>query len=279
MATRTKIAGLPIQKEWLVIGVREGVVESNPNGGDLQKFYVDFEGAEDVYWRRKLPATVEVGKSYFGTISEGQHGPIFKKETPQQGGGGGGQSSTATRSSGGSNRDWKPESQYDPEKTARIGRAHAQEMAIRTLVGNGEKFNTADVAKLASEYEADVNAAGQKAAQGAGSSGTTAAPQGTAPAGGSTPGPGSAQKPPPDDEHQHFCSLLESQAMTGYGASKLATFIMQRLDQVQRVRAHNGLADPQTAATVLGELRAAYTAAEGEPVPEAEAGDGDDIPF
>src|SRR5207344_1194692 len=89
-ADRESIPGLPIQKDWKVLAVREGKKEPNPEGGELQKFYVDFEGAKDVYWRRKLPATVDIGSTYFGTISEGDYGPLFKKESPTSFGGGGG---------------------------------------------------------------------------------------------------------------------------------------------------------------------------------------------
>jgi hypothetical protein len=52
MVERTKIAGLPIQQEWTVVGVREGKETDNSNGGKLKAFYVDFADAPDVYWRR-----------------------------------------------------------------------------------------------------------------------------------------------------------------------------------------------------------------------------------
>lgn len=74
-----------ITQDWKVLDVREGKTEPNPHGGEFQKFYVDFEGSPDTYWRRKKGDTPKVGQSYYGTISEGQYGPIFKKEKLPEG--------------------------------------------------------------------------------------------------------------------------------------------------------------------------------------------------
>lgn len=263
MATRTKIEGLPIQKEWMVVDVREGAEEPGQHGGTLKKFYVDFEGAPDVYWRRKLPATVEVGKSYFGTISEGKHGPVFKKESPGKAGGGGGGASGAS-----SSRPWKPESQYDPEKTARIARSHAQGMALRYLEVNGETVDGMDeLLPIIDWFEADVaRAAGQAKA--------------------SAPAPSAAERqaapaPKPDDEteeREKFRALLETKALAPEAAGKLADFIM-RLAPKDRVRAWNGLGQLDSEMQTLSELETGFRETEGEPLPTKTAPPEDDIPF
>lgn len=105
------------------------------------------------------------------TVGEQIEGEFFQKDgkwrfrktsKPQSGGGSGGSS--------GGKREWKPESQYDPEKTARIGRAHAQGMAVQVLLSvpgfaeaPKEKRRTA-LADWIEWFEADVNAAATKAA-------------------------------------------------------------------------------------------------------------------
>ena len=283
----TKIAGLPIQKEWAVVGVKEGDVEDNPNGpGQLQKFYVDFDGAPDVYWRRKLPATVEVGQTYFGTISEGKHGPIFKKENPNQGGGGSpaGGGGAATGSAGG--RSWQPESQYDPEKTARIGRAHAQGMAIEVCKAMGVfdgKSAEQVMSKLSSWtdwFQGDVDKAGEKAAQGAGSAGRTAASPGgqVAASDGSGSAPAQASEGDGDGEDpQWVLKVCEDAGLSSYPAGKLANFI-GRLNAEQQKRAVGGLSDIDTQGETLTKLKSSYQQTEGEPLPESDPQE-DDIPF
>jgi len=115
----SETATLPQTKEWKVLNFRPGKTEPNPHGGQFQKFYVDFEGSPDTYWRRREGDEPEVGRSYYGTITEGNYGPMFKKEKAPDSA-----SSGSPRSHGSRSKEWKPESQYDPEKTARIGRAH-----------------------------------------------------------------------------------------------------------------------------------------------------------
>lgn len=276
-----KIAGLPIQKEWTVTGVREGNEVDNPNGpGTLKAFYVDFDGAPDVYWRRKMPATVEVGQTYFGTISESDHGPRFKKENPGQGGGGGGGGGGRTSTAGG--REWKSESQYDPEKVARMGRAHAQGMAIelcKAMGGFDGKSGDQIVGKLTQWtdfFQADVDAAGQKAAQGAGSAGRTATPPGGAAASDGS-GPASAQASEEGEDPEWVLKVCEDAGLSAYPAGKLARFI-EKLKPEQQKRAVGGLCELDTQGETLTRLKSAYEEHEGEPLPESDPQE-DDIPF
>jgi hypothetical protein len=265
-----KIEGLPIQKEWMVVGVREGDEEPGQKGGTLKKFYVDFEGAPDVYWRRKMPATVEVGKTYFGTISEGQHGPLFKKETPGGAPTGGG----STASSGGG-RSYKPESEFDPEKVARMGYAHAQDMALMVLTKRdalkGEEAEVkGEISKWADWFAAEVDSAGNAA------KGAAAAAQPPP----SSPPPTQAStstEPQPQSEETILKTCVDA-GLSSYPAGKLTQFICGRLSPDQQRRARVGLADFETQGDTLEKLKTAYTEAMGEPLPESDP-EEDDIPF
>lgn len=258
MAERAPIPGLPKQQDWKVLAVREGKTTPNEHGGELKAFYVDFEGCDDVYWRRKMPATVEVGESYYGTISNGTYGPIFKKESPGEAGGGGG----ASRGGG---RSFKPESDFDPEKVARMGRAHAQGMAVQTMTAMGS-FESKSAEQIHGTlkqwvdwFEADVNAAGEKAKAKAPPTQSTATQEQAPPAG-------------PVDETT-MRNLCQHAGLDNTGATALAGFICERLDEDQKQRAKTGL-ERDTAET-LGKLREAYEAAEEQALPAAE----DEVPF
>lgn len=266
----TKIEGLPIQKEWTVVGVREGKETDNPNGGKLKAFYVDFDGAPDVYWRRKMPASVESGKSYYGTVSEGQHGPTFKKETPQGGAGGGGQNLSSGASAGGgtTRRDWKPESSFDPEKVARMGRAHAQDMAIRYLVALDDMPSDFDgLVPVIDWFEHDVNRVGVAA------QGTTAASPAVAAA---VEQATTVTVDSPDPEY--VLKVCRDAGLSTYPAQKLHSFIVRRLQPEGQQKAVDGLANFETQAETLDRLKAAYTKAEGEDLPASDPAE-DDIPF
>lgn len=277
----TKIAGLPIQKEWTVTDVREGNETPSDHGGTLKAFYVDFAGAPDVYWRRKMPATVEVGKSYFGTISEGQHGPVFKKESPQGGGGGsrGGSSGGGARSSGSSGgRPYKPEAEFDPEKVARIGRAHAQSCAVETVIARQEIAGEADEVKSTIKawtdfFASDVDQAGRAARSATPPQSAPAAPAAQRPA------PAAGNPKQEDGWREKFRALLETKALEPYPAGKLADFIM-RLSETDQRRAWNDLSAFETEMQTLKELEEGFAKAEGEPLPKTPGGaTEDDIPF
>ncbi len=273
MGQREPVPGLPKQQEWKVLKVREGKEEPGQKGGMLKKFYVDFEGCDDVYWRRKMPATVEVGETYFGTISNGDYGPIFKKESPGGAGGGGGGGGGSRSGS----RSFKPESEFDPEKVARMGRAHAQDMALEALqLGSDEaRTGSADELKAAITewtdwFEADVNAAGAraKAAQPAAAE-PEQQQQSTQPA---------SDDPQPVDSTT-MRNLCEHAGLEKAPAERLSQFVCSRLNAEQQQRAKAGLEGNTT--ETLGRLCSAFEEAEGEPLepnPAAAPGD-DDIPF
>lgn len=160
---------------WVGDDVREWAPKNAPSEKNFA-YEVRFEGDDRVVeWSRKAstdaPKVGEVTPP--GDITNGSHGPKFsinwQQVKEEKGGGAGGRS-------GGSKREWKPESAYDPEKVARITRSHAQEMAVRVLVAT-EGFSSAypkekrqDALRSWTDFfELDVEeAAAQKAATGAG---------------------------------------------------------------------------------------------------------------
>jgi hypothetical protein len=166
-------------KDWKVLAFRVGKTEPNPHGGEFQKYYVDFEGSPDTYWRRKAGDAPEAGRSYYGTIRQGDYGPIFKKEKPPEGDG---STHTAGSRNYGSSKGWQPDSERDPERVARISRSHAQEMALRyaaetdALTGLKEQPDPRATVpaffwRLVDQFEMDVEeAAAQKAARAGGAS-------------------------------------------------------------------------------------------------------------
>lgn len=237
----------PQQKEWRVLSVREGKETDNPHGGKLKAFYVDFEGADDVYWRRKMPAEVKAGETYFGTISKNQYGLAFKKEKPE---------GASSSSAGGSNhssgsRSYKPESEFDPEKVARIGRAHAQKCAIEALAVLGQLRGDEVAVKgrlrdWTDWFEADVDEAATRA-------------RGAAPS--SEPQHSTASPQP--DEREKFRNLFEMKALSMEASSKLADFTMKMTPE-QRVRAWNGLGEASTEMETLKKLEDSFREVEGE---------------
>lgn len=250
-------------KEWTVKDFRSGDVVETEHG-PLQKFYVDFEGSPDTYWRRKAGDAPEIGKAYFGTVSEGKFGPMFKKEKPQ-----GGAGSKGTR-------EWKPEAQYDPEKTARIGRAHAQEMAVRVLTAMGTfdgKHGATPhnhIKSWTDWFDQDVNEAAQRSLQAQG----VPALEGAASPANPSPEP---EETSADDTHQHLSHLLENAGLSPEAASALASFIQQKFSAEQAQRATTGLRDLETQQETLSKARIAYEKATGDTLPSAS--DDDSIPF
>jgi hypothetical protein len=117
-----------------MVAFNEGKTEPNPHGGNLTKFYVDFIGADetevpDVYWRRKEGNAPEIQKPVFGTISQGNYGPMFKLE--QKDGFKQQQTQGAAGTQAVSDVNWD-------ERQRRIERQHSQEMALRLITATGD---------------------------------------------------------------------------------------------------------------------------------------------
>jgi hypothetical protein len=108
----------------------------------LTKFYVDFVGEDgtevpDVYWRRKAGNQPDIQKPVYGTMTQGNYGPMFKME--QRDGG-----SYQSPVHQGSDRIPAPgaaaaaqsAAAYD-DRQRRIERQHSQEMALRLIDASG----------------------------------------------------------------------------------------------------------------------------------------------
>lgn len=272
--------------EFKVTGARNRGNKPNPHGGELTKWYVDLEDEHgnpvrneqgevaDCYWQRKAGSEVSVGDSVYGKVEEGDHGLRFKLEPRPDGGG-----STPASSAVGK-REWKPESQYDPEKTARIGRAHAQHMSILTLTAMGT-FQSVSAEQIGSKikqwtdfYQQDVDQAAEQAANRAG--GSPANPQeGAAPPSAASPSPGSQDK---GQEHQWFKRLLEAAHMDPEPAHVLAEFVVEKFSPEQKARAEEGLEDSSSQPDTLAKLAESYEKLEKKSLPSGDPA-GDSIPF
>lgn len=256
-------------REWKVLGFRPGKTEPNPHGGQFQKFYVDFEGSPDTCWRRREGDEPEIGRAYYGTVSEGNYGPMFKKEKAPDGS----TSSGGSKNYGGKSKEWTPEGDRDPEKVARIGRAHAQGMAVQTLTAMGA-FEGKSAEQLHSTlkswtdfYEQDVNEAAQKA----GGGGTGNDPREASPPV-DTPGP--AQ----NDTGQLLDHLLEQAGVNYKAAGIIRDYALQEMSVEEQDAACNRLSKENTRAAAVVRLTERTEAALGEPLPGVEP-DLSDVPF
>jgi hypothetical protein len=266
-----------ITKDWKVLDVREGKTEDNPNGpGQLQKFYVGFEGSSDTYWRRKAGNAPKVGETYYGTITPGKYGPMFKSEKKDGGGSG------APRRSRGS--DWTPEAQRDPERSARILRQHSQEMAIRLLPPDAKIFTNGPdgigrpnekFTALVDWFDADVNQAGQAAIQGAAVGGSPS-PE-ALPSGIGTAAPDSS----PVSLEEAEQALDTAAALEGSKRRKVAEFITTQLAPARAVKAVKNLTNTSDLGEQAATVKALIENTEawiGGPLLTEEKSD-DDIPF
>lgn len=167
--------------------VIKSVGQGNP-WNDLVFYDVVFDrnGADfAASWGKKGGGDPVPGEQIEGEFYQKDGKWRFRKASKSPGNSSGGSTS--------SKRDWQPESQYDPEKTARITRSHAQEMALRYLALSGFNVDPQNrmvafhqaVLPVIDAFELDVEeAAAQKAAPGAGVAST---------------GNGSKAPPPVDD--------------------------------------------------------------------------------
>jgi hypothetical protein len=274
--------------EFTVTGARNRGNKPNPHGGELTKWYVDLKDeqgqpvknesgeAADAYWQRKAGSEVTVGDKVYGKVEEGEHGLRFKLEQRPDG------APRASGTSSGGAREWKPESAYDPEKTARIGRAHAQEMAVRALAAMGA-FEGKSAERLhellrnwTGFFERDVNKAGQAASQGAGvaSADPVGSSQGIPPA--TAPAP---EKPSAEDMRDIEMAL----STAGYGvpgAEIVAKYMLSVLNESELQRACNQLTgqDLEAQGMTLRAMRQRTERWTGSPLP-VEPDPDETIPF
>lgn len=258
--------------------------KDNPHGGQFDKWYVGLEnldggeGQDDAYWQRKAPSEVKVGDKVYGKLEEGQYGWRFFLEPEPDNATRGGSGSSEV-SSGSPSSDITYAYPPRPEVAARMGRAHAQEMAVTicsamgTFEGNSAEQIYSKLLGWINWFSADVDQAGHKAANQAG--GSPADPQaGAAPPTDASPSSGS-QTP---DEHQWFCKLLEAAHLNSDAAHTLASFVIEKFSQEQKTRAESGLEDFDSQMATLKKLEAAYEKSEGASLPSG-APEDSSIPF
>jgi hypothetical protein len=225
--------------------------------------------------RKQGGAEPQPGEELEVIFEEGKYRPKMKK-APQGSFAGG-----STERSTGGKREWKPESQYDPEKTARIGRAHAQEMALRwaTLLHQTDRGLDAETLpklfQIADAFERDVNQAGQAAnsAQGAPPSKDGALLAGSA-------SPGSSSSPAEIGELAELAKALDTAGLVFAPARDKVAEYMLTMPEAEQIRAVNQLtnaADLETQAMTLRAMRQRAESKFGGPLPVDPA--EDDIPF
>jgi hypothetical protein len=275
----------------------------NPHGGELTRWYVDFLDAngepvknekgeaKDCYWQRKPEYEVKADDTVYGTISEGQYGLRFKKEQKPDGAPSSG-SEARTGTGGGQGKNWQPESERDPERSARILRQHSQEMALRFLswaaVANlhpvdalaaigidAPEQTLGQIKALADFFDADVNQAGQAARGGQLPSPTTAGESQTA----------ASPSQPADEEKRDIEMAIDSASAENLGVearSLVADYMLSELDEAERTRACNQLTnsqDPQAQGMTIRAMKARTEKWSGAPLPVGDTGGTDDVPF
>lgn len=227
-----------------------------------------------VEWSRKLDSKAPtVGDKIAGDIQGGQHGNKLKVDYDAtkelhggSSGGGGTWSSTTTRT-------YQPESQRDPERSARILRQHSQDMALRCYELLGVKdVDLNQIFATADQFDGDVIAAGEKAAQGAGSVGGTPSSPPSAPREAS-PAPAQAPVDPVGLEE-----LLEGAGFTPAQTTVVGRYIEDKFDPGQRASAEASLKDPERVQWAVQKLTEGAEHWSGEPLPTTTVED-ESVPF
>lgn len=226
-----------------------------------------------VEWSRKLDSKAPtIGDKIAGDIQGGQHGNKLKVDydaTKELHGGstGGGDTRSSTTT-----RPYQPESQRDPERSARILRQHSQDMSLRYYELLGEKADLGQIFATADQFDRDVIAVGQhqQAAQGAGSVGGTPSSLPSAPPREASPAP--AQAPVELEE------LLEGAGFTPAQTTVVGRYIEDKFDPSQRASAEASLKDPERVRWAKQKLTEGTEHWSGEPLPTTTVED-EDVPF
>lgn len=242
----------------------EGRPWSSPDGKINLTFF------ETVFSRAGTDFTANWGKkSGEPKVGETVEGEFFEKNGEQrfriasQGGGGGG---SATRPV---HRSYEVESQRDPERSARILRQHSQDMALRCYELLGVKdVDLNQIFATADQFDGDVIAVGEKAAQGAGSVGGTPSSPSSAP----------REASPAPAQALELEKLLEGAGFTPAQTTVVGRYIEDRFDPSQRASAEASLKDPERVQWAVQKLTEGAEHWSGEPLPVTTPED-DDIPF
>lgn len=193
MSEAYKVVSVGDPREW----------SSQTHGGRFYAWPLTLEGVnEEVEWSRKATSDEpRIGDVLWGDIQGGAHGLKLKLDwdamKENQAASRGGSRRSGGSGSGSSGREYKPEHEFDPAKTARITRSHSQKVAVdlaTSMPGFGESANPRKrevLREWTDFFESDVEeAAAQKTAQGAGGNLARS----------SQPSPAPAQTPPEDED-------------------------------------------------------------------------------
>lgn len=188
-------------------------------------------------------------------------------------------------------REWQPESQRDPERSARILRQHSQSAAIQILTGTGsftDPHATPEriqrwLTEWADWFDQDVIQAAKQGADKSEGATTLVSPSPasrTAPGSGTSAQAGDAHPGPEqnDDTQQWLTKLLEDAALNPDAARTLASFVATRFKPDQIKKAETGLQDQQTMPEAVEKLEQAFRLTMGETLPSYDPV-ADSIPF
>lgn len=228
-------------------------------GGCFYAYPVRLKGvSEEVEWSRKTDSKApQVGDEIVADLNPGPYGLKLQVDWDAMKGrnSGSGASKGETGGSG-----WQPESQRDPERSARILRQHSQSCAIEYAELLGDKPSLPELFALADSFDNDVHQTAAKAAQG--SDGSPA-----------TPDPA----PSTESDGDALPVLLELAGLSGEAARKVAAYANAELTEAQRKGAIEQLRNEPQRAQALERLKTLTEKHTGEPLPGYEP--EDDIPF
>lgn len=235
---------------------------SEKHGGRFLAYPVTLEDAEGkhhigVEWSRKADSKApQVEDRIAGTIQGGQYGDKLKVDydaTKELKDG----SSRQSKS-----REWKPEHEYDPAKTAVIDRGVSLKVAAAYCASQGKPYGLADLFAAANEIEADLHKVRAKAANGAGAVPTLSAP---------APDAGICQR---------FSEQLEAAGVNAAAATLIVNWVFSEWESAEEQDAAlKALEDPEKRERAIERLRERYEGVHGELPEAAPVDDFEDVPF
>jgi len=271
---------------------------SSSKGGTFISYKVDFDTEDGkllagIEWTKKPESRAPTaGERVAGHIEPRDGYPdrfkIDYEATKELGGSAPSSGSEArTGTGGGQGKNWQPESERDPERSARILRQHSQSAALQAIAiidsttePGTEPWSKDKLKQALTEwtdwFDADVNAAGQAATQG--HIGNVGSPAGVS----SAPAPDS---PPADEEKRDIEMAIDSASAENLSAearSLVADYMISELDEADRTRACNQLTntqDPQAMGMTIRAMKARTEKWTEKPLPVGDGEDGSDIPF
>lgn len=121
-----------------ITAARNDGERDNPHGGKLVKWYLRVADSEagdaEIYCQKKPGNDLDVGMEITGRLAKEEYGWRLYPDAQQQGGAPRRGNSSAPQGGGMSKDDyWRNKDQRDIEGIQRMGRAHAQEMALRWM--------------------------------------------------------------------------------------------------------------------------------------------------